>query len=805
MTTSHIFTDPLDRRAANDVVHGLHGAPFDVLGPHEVQVRDERQWVVRVFQPGARMLWVLPAEDGADASSDRGFEAKRVHPAGLFSAVVPSSLVGTPYRLKSEFEDQSSHTWHDPYAFGPMLSEYDLYLLGEGTHYDSYERLGAHPRTIKGVAGVAFAVWAPNAKRVSLVGEFDFWDDRRLPMRPRTGGIWELFVPGLPLGTAYKYAILSWNKNYRALKADPYAYFAEVRPDTASRVWDIDAYAWGDESWMERRQSSDVLHLPMTIYELHVGSWKSDAGAGHIGPVTYRRLAEQLVPYIIEMGFTHVELMPIAEHPFDGSWGYQQTGYFAPTSRFGTPQDFMYFVDSCHQHGIGVILDWVPAHFPKDEHGLNYFDGTHLYEHEDARLGEHPDWGTLVFNYGRNEVANFLLSNALFWLAKYHIDGLRVDAVASMLYLDYSRKDGQWLPNKFGGRENLEAIEFLRRFNELVHGKFPGTLTVAEESTAWPQVSRPTYLGGLGFTFKWNMGWMHDILDYMSHDPIYRRFHQNELTFSMMYAFSENFVLPFSHDEVVHLKGSMLTKMPGDAWQKFANLRALYGYMYGHPGKKLMFMGGEFGQWAEWNFAGWLEWYLLGPAGERPSPHEQLRLLVRDLNLLVRRTPALYEQDFDPAGFEWIDCNDADDSTLSFLRYDVSRHEMLVFACNFTPVVRSGYLLGVPHAGFYDEILNTDSAIYGGSNVGNLGGIQTQPIESHGRPHSIALTLPPLSSVILRLRLSPDAAAEPGEHTTQATATHVQADRKPPADPRGKRTQHRAARDIAASAETAHK
>jgi 1,4-alpha-glucan branching enzyme len=482
------------------------------------------------------------------------------------------------------------------------------------------------------------------------------------------------------------------------------------------------------------------------------------------------------------MGYTHVELLPIAEHPFDGSWGYQVTGYFAPTSRYGSPQDFMYFVDFCHQHGIGVLLDWVPAHFPKDEHGLNYFDGSHLYEHADPRQGEQPDWGTLVFNYGRNEVCNFLLTNALFWLDKYHIDGLRVDAVASMLYLDYSRKTGQWLPNKYGGRENLEAITFLRRFNELVYERFPGTVTIAEESTAWPLVSRPTYVGGLGFTFKWNMGWMHDVLHYFAHDPIHRRFHHNEITFSMMYAFSENFILPFSHDEVVHLKGSMLNKMPGDVWQKFANLRALYAYMYGHPGKKLLFMGGEFGQWAEWNYAGWLDWFLLNTAGDQPSPHARLRDLVRDLNALARGAPPLYEEDHSPTGFEWIDGNDADHSVFSFIRYAAGQREALVFVCNFTPVPRYAYRIGVPYPGHYTEVLNTDAAAYGGSNVGNLGGVSSEPIVAHGRPHSLALTLPPLATLVLRApptSVATDAAHDSDGKEVTAKVTTVEAEGSP--------------------------
>ncbi len=758
MTDSTLTSDPLHPTAAEELVHGRHGSPFDVLGPHQVADESGSLTIIRTFRPGARSVWILPTESDAftgAADVPARIPMRRIHPEGLFSATIPGWTGTQRYQLEAEYGDGSFRRTRDPYAFGPTLTDFDLYLFGEGTHYETYERLGAHPRVQDGIQGIGFAVWAPNAQRVSVVGEFNGWDDRLHVMRQRSNGVWEMFIPDLPTGTLYKYAIRSWNKGYQALKADPYAFAAELRPGTASRVWDLSGYAWSDDDWMRARAQRNLLGQPLTIYEVHAGSWRADPDTDGHGSVTYRGLAHQLVPYLQELGYTHVELMPIAEHPFDGSWGYQVTGYFAPTSRYGTPQDFMYFVDHCHQHGVGVIVDWVPAHFPKDEHGLNYFDGTHLYEHEDPRLGEHPDWGTLVFNYGRNEVANFLLANALFWLDKYHIDGLRVDAVASMLYLDYSRKEGAWKPNKFGGRENLEAITFLRRFNELVHGRFPGTMTIAEESTAWPQVSRPTYVGGLGFTFKWNMGWMHDVLDYMSHDPIHRRYHHNELTFSMMYAFSENFILPFSHDEVVHLKGSMLAKMPGDTWQKFANLRLLYAFMYGHPGKKLLFMGSEFGQWAEWNYASWLSWFLLGPTGDHESLHAQIRRLVADLNHLLLKSPPLFEADFDPVGFEWIDANDADNSIVSFIRYSRERHESLIFVCNFTPVPRQQYRIGVPHAGFYVEIMNTDSALYGGSNMGNLGGVNSEPMPMHGRPHSVSLTLPPLAAVVLRAEVEP--------------------------------------------------
>lgn len=774
--------DPLDPAVMEKLVRGEHGAPFDVLGPHEVTVAGATVQVIRAFLPGARAAWVIRLTDTLGAP-EHDLPARsamhRLHSQGFFSAVIEGTDAYESYILEAEYENGSHRRLRDPYAFRPLLSAFDLHLLGEGTMEQAYERLGAHPQVVDGVAGIAFGVWAPNAQRVSVVGEFNGWDERVLPMRLRSGGIWELFVPDLSHGALYKYAILSWNAGYRALKADPYAFAAEMRPGTASRVWNLDGYSWSDDAWMTQRAARDPLVAPMSIYELHVGSWRPDPDTQAPSAVTYRGLAHQLVPYLHNLGYTHVELMPIAEYPFDGSWGYQVTGYFAPTSRYGTPQDFMYFVDYCHQHGIGVLLDWVPAHFPKDEHGLNYFDGSHLYEHADPRLGEHPDWGTLVFNYGRPEVRNFLLSNALFWLDKYHVDGLRVDAVASMLYLDYSRKAGEWLPNKYGGRENLDAVAFLRRFNELVHGRFPGAVTVAEESTSWPLVSRPVYIGGLGFTFKWNMGWMHDILHYMSLDPIHRRYHHNELTFSMIYAFTENFILPFSHDEVVHLKGSMLNKMPGDVWQKFANLRSLYAFMYGHPGKKLVFMGDEFGQWAEWNYAGWLDWFLLGPAGDQPSMHAQLQGLIRDLNDLLRHSPALYEVDFSSAGFEWIDCNDADNSIVSFVRHSADLQESLLFVCNFTPVPRQGYRVGVPTPAYYAEVLNTDAAVYGGSNLGNLGGVASEPIATHGRQNSITLTLPPLAVVVFRpVPKTPHAAVTAAEARSSVAPTRTE----PPVD-----------------------
>jgi len=607
--------------------------------------------------------------------------------------------------------------------------------------------MGAHVVEVDGRIGTRFAVWAPNADRVSVVGDFNAWDASRHPLRHlEDSGVWEGFVPGVGQGALYKFSICSRHGGHRAQKADPYAFAFEVRPKTASRVWGLDGYAWGDAEWMAQRRERNALHAPISIYEVHLGSWMRVPGEGHRF-MTYRELAPRLAEYAREMGFTHVELLPVSEHPFDGSWGYQTLGYFAPTSRFGTPQDFMHLVDTLHHSGIGVILDWVPAHFPKDGHGLGYFDGTHLYEHADPRKGVHQDWDTLAFNYGRREVANFLLSNALFWLEVYHIDGLRVDAVASMLYLDYSRKEGEWVPNKYGGRENLEAIDFLRRFNEKVYELHPDVMTIAEESTAWPMVSRPTWLGGLGFGLKWNMGWMHDVLHYGALDPVHRKYHHNDLTFGLLYAFHENFVLPLSHDEVVHGKGSMLGKMPGDPWQKFANLRALYGFMFTQPGKKLLFMGAELGQWNEWNHDVSLDWHLL----EYPS-HDGLRRWVRDLNRVLRAAPALHERDFDPGGFEWIDANDADQSVVSYVRWDREGRDPVVCACNFTPVPRHAYRMGVPSPGHWEEVLNSDAAVYGGSGQGNFGGTSTRPVASHGRAQSLSVTLPPLGMVVFRRR-----------------------------------------------------
>jgi 1,4-alpha-glucan branching enzyme len=624
------------------------------------------------------------------------------------------------------------------------ISEFDLYLLAEGTHYRAYEKLGAHITEKDGKRGVQFAVWAPNAKRVSIIGDFNNWNPNAAIMRPSTAGIWEGFVPNIGQGASYKYHVESRYRDYKVDKADPYGFASEVRPNTASRVWNLESYAWHDEAWMKNRANSNSLSSPLSFYEVHLGSWKRALEEGNRW-LTYRELAPLLADYVHDAGFTHIEFLPVMEHPFDGSWGYETLGYFAPTSRFGTPDDFMYLVDYLHQRGIGVVLDWVPAHFPKDEAGLGYFDGSHLYEHEDPRQGEHPDWNTFVFNYGRNEVQNFLISNALFWLDKYHVDGLRVDAVASMLYLDYGRREGEWIPNRFGGKENLDAVHFLRTLNEHVYGAYPDTMMIAEESTSWPQVSRPIYLGGLGFGLKWNMGWMHDVLNYTSQDPVFRTYHQNEITFSLVYAFAENFVLPFSHDEVVYGKGSMIRKMPGDDWQKFANLRLLYGFMFGHPGKKLLFMGDEFGQWSEWNHDASLEWNLV----EHPS-HAGLERWVRDLNTLYRGEPLLHTMDFNSAGFEWVDCKDFQRSIISFLRRGQNPNDQLLFVCNFSPVVRQNYRVGVPLEGYWKEILNSDAPLYGGSGQGNFGGLSTVPLPIHGRPFSLNMTLPPLGIVIFR-------------------------------------------------------
>jgi 1,4-alpha-glucan branching enzyme len=627
-----------------------------------------------------------------------------------------------------------------------LLTDHDLYLFNEGSQFRLYEKLGAHIVNNGGTPGTGvesgtyFAVWAPNADHVSVIGEFNDWEKASHSLKPKgQSGIWEGFIPGIGKGTLYKYHIGSRFNRYRVDKADPFSVFNEIPPKFASIVWDLD-YAWNDHEWLAGRSQRQGLDKPMTIYEMHVGSWRR-VGEEHNRSLSYRELAPRLADYLHHMGYTHVEFLPVMDHPFFGSWGYQITGYFAPSANYGTPQDLMFLIDTLHQHGIGVILDWVPSHFPSDEHGLAYFDGTHLFEHADPRQGYHPDWGSYIFNYGRKEVQSFLISNALFWLDKYHVDGLRVDAVASMLYLDYARKEGEWIPNKYGGRENLEAIEFLRRMNAAVYQHHPGVETIAEESTSWPMVSRPNYVGGLGFGFKWDMGWMHDMLEYMGQDPIYRRYHHKKLTFRMIYAFHENFVLPLSHDEVVYGKGSLIAKMPGDDWQKFANLRLLYGYMYAQPSKKMLFMGGEFGQWHEWAHDGSLQWDLFDY-----RMHAGVQKWVRELNHFYRREPALFEWDCNPAGFEWIDCDDSDSSVVSLMRRGKSTSTIIIAVCNFTPVPRYSYRIGAPRGGYWQEALNSDAGEYGGSNMGNLGGVEAVPIPLHARSHSLTITLPPLSA-----------------------------------------------------------
>ncbi len=716
------------------LLSATHADPFSVLGTQKTTDGH----VVRVFRPDAGSVSLLNPVSGAVI-----VEAARVNPNGLFEAPVGPKPVA--YRLQITPWRGDIFTIDDPYAFGRVLGEMDTHLFAEGNHYQIYKKLGAHFRTIDGVDGVAFAVWAPNAQRVSVVGEFNGWDGRVHSMRKLVeAGIWEIFIPGVGEGCHYKFEVRGAHGQIQ-LKSDPFAFYGQHSEKTSSLVFDLNRYTWSDAEWMTERPKIDWQNRPVSIYEVHLGSWQRVVEDGN-RPLSYRELADRLLGYVLEMGYTHIELMPVAEHPFDGSWGYQVTGYYAITSRFGNPDEFRYFVDRCHQAGVGIILDWVPGHFPKDAHGLANFDGTALFEHSDPRQGEHRDWGTLIFNYGRNEVRNFLIGNALFLLEEYHIDGLRVDAVASMLYLDYSREPGEWVPNAFGGRENLEAIHFLKRFNEVCYAQFPGIMTMAEESTSWPGVSRPTYLGGLGFGFKWNMGWMHDFLSYMAKEPVYRRHHQGDITFSMVYAFHEHFVLVLSHDEVVHGKGSLIAKMPGDMWQKFANLRLFYGWMYAHPGKKLLFQGQEFGQWDEWNYAKSLDWHLCGF-----PMHDGLKRLVQHLNHLYKTEPALSQIDDSYEGFDWIDFHDADNSVVAFLRRD-RVGGLLIFAINATPVPREGYRIGVPEGGFYEEILNTDAATYGGSNIGNYGGLHSQEWPWQGRGHSVQINLPPLATVGFRLK-----------------------------------------------------
>jgi 1,4-alpha-glucan branching enzyme len=722
------------------ILTATSGDPFAVLGPHVVTEAGSPSLVIRVFQPRATSVVVVPADTTLSEQTMRV-----VHPDGLFEARYPGVSAVVPYRLVVVRRDDGvEREMADPYAFDLLLGDLDLHLIAEGRHLELHRCLGAHPMTIGGEHGTRFAVWAPNAQRVSVVGDFNEWDGRVHPMRQRhPRGVWELFLPGVNAGARYKYEIRSRLSGPPFLKADPCGSAHEHPPATASIVGAPSQYVWRDGTWVAAREARrEGLDEPMAIYEVHLGSWARHEDGTFLN---YRDIAARLVPYVTDLGFTHVELLPVLEFPYDGSWGYQVVGFFSPTSRFGTPDDFRAFVDALHEAGIGVILDWVPGHFPKDAHGLARFDGTALYEHEDPRQGEHRDWGTLIFNYGRTEVRNFLTSSALAWIEDFHLDGLRVDAVASMLYLDYSREDGEWLPNQFGGRENLDAVSFLQELNGLVHSRHPGVVTIAEESTAWPGVSRPVHLGGLGFTYKWNMGWMHDILGYMSKDPIFRRWEHNHLTFSMLYAYNENFILPFSHDEVVHGKRSLIDKMPGDSWQKAANLRALFGYMFTHPGKKLLFQGCEFGQWREWNHDEGLPWHLLNH-----PPHDGIHRFVRDVLHLYRREPSLFERDYDPSGFQWIDCNDIENSSVSFIRKAADGDDQLVVLLNFTPIPRHGYRVGVPFAGTYREVLNSDAGLYGGSNVGNGGRVATEPSPAHGFEQSLRLTLPPLSCLVLK-------------------------------------------------------
>jgi 1,4-alpha-glucan branching enzyme len=723
------------------VARGTFDDPFSVLGPHRATLDGRANVIVRTMRPSAASVELVRMPSG------EAIPMERRHADGLFEATVPfdGDLQTFDYRLRVREPWGETRDIDDPYRYGQVLSDYDLHLFSEGTHYRAWDVLGAHCVNVGSTAGVHFAVWAPNAQRVSVVGDFNRWDGRVHAMRRLVpSGVWELFVPELPDGSCYKFEIRT-SGGHLLHKADPYGRRFEKPPHTASIVWTGSKYQWRDGDWLRDRPAAhEWRERPVSVYEVHLGSWRRVPEEGNRFQ-TYREMAETLVPYVREMGYTHIELMPVMEHPFAGSWGYQVIGFYAPTSRFGTPDDFRFFIDECHRYGIGVILDWVPGHFPKDRHGLAQFDGTALYEHSDPRKGEHQDWGTLIFNYGRNEVRTFLLSNALFWLDEFHIDGLRVDAVASMLYLDYSRSEGQWIPNQFGGRENLEAVEFLKQLNTVTHGRVSGSITVAEESTSWPAVSRPVYVGGLGFTYKWNMGWMHDMLAYMREDPIHRRWHHGQITFSMLYAFSENFILPFSHDEVVHGKGSMLNKMPGDVWQKHANLRTLYGYMFSHPGKKLTFMGCEFGQWREWNHDSSLDWHLL-----QDRMHDGLRRWMQDLNHTYQREPSLHEVDFEGSGFSWIDCNDNENSIISLLRRARDPRDFTVQVANFTPLPRPSYRIGVPEPGYYREILNSDAEQYGGSNLGNAGGVHSDPVPMHGFQHSIVLTVPPLGFLMLK-------------------------------------------------------
>ncbi|MEE2952793.1 MAG: 1,4-alpha-glucan branching protein GlgB [Pseudomonadota bacterium] len=722
-----------DEHQAWEIGRGVHGDPFAILGRFPV----EGGSIVRVYRPGAHWASVI------DASGKVLAELEPFGPESFFSGFVPGLNAGEPYQMRYSHGGGEPWEEEDPYRFGPILGEQDVYLLAEGNHYRMYEKLGAHPTTMEGVEGTAFAVWAPGARRVSVVGYFNSWDGRRSVMRKRHEcGVWELFIPKIGKGESYKYEVIGVDGNLQPLKADPVGFRQEIAPHTASVVNGLVEHEWKDQAFQSHGSDWQDREKPISIYEVHLGSWRRGADNEFLD---YDALATELVAYVKEMGFTHVEFLPVSEHPFYGSWGYQPIGMYATTSRYGSPEAFARLVDALHQEDIGVILDWVPGHFPTDVHGLVRFDGTAIYEHPDPRRGFHKDWNTLIYDYGRPEVKNYLVANALYWLDQFHIDGLRVDAVASMLYLDYSRNHGEWEPNIHGGRENLEAMSFLKDTNERVGEYYPKATTHAEESTAFPDVSRPTYAGGLGFHFKWNMGWMHDTLHYMQEDPVNRRYHHHHMTFGMVYAYSENFVLPLSHDEVVYGKGSLIGKMPGDDWQKFANLRAYFGFMWTHPGKKLLFMGGEFAQWREWNHDQSLDWHLLEEEGSR---HKGVQTLVRDLNTLYREIPALHQLDCDPAGFEWVDTSNVEESVIAFLRKDREGRSVLIVS-NFTPIARHGYRVGVSKDGHWAERLNTDAEVYGGSNVGNLGGVEAEEHSVHGRPYSIALTLPPLATIVM--------------------------------------------------------
>ncbi|MBP0017143.1 MAG: 1,4-alpha-glucan branching enzyme [Cyanobacteria bacterium SBLK] len=742
----------------NKIVWNQHHDPFEVLGPHPLEQNGKvHSWVVRAYLPNAEQAWVICPDERQEHIM------QAVHHPNFFECKIETEELAH-YQLRIR-EGERDRVIHDPYAFkSPVLTGFDLHLFGEGNHHRVYEKMGAHPMEQNGVKGVYFSVWAPNSRNVSVLGDFNNWDGRHHQMRKLDGGTWDIFIPELKAGAHYKYEIKNWDGHIYE-KSDPYGFWQEVRPKTASIVADLDAYEWKDSEWMEKRRSGDTLNGPISVYEVHLGSWMHEAmhyPARYLngeGPsiqandykegaryLTYYEMAQRLIPYVKELGFTHIELLPVAEHPFDGSWGYQVTGYFAPTSRYGSPEDFMYFVDECHKNGIGVLVDWVPGHFPKDGHGLARFDGTHLYEYEDPRIGEHKEWGTLVFNYGRNEVRNFLVSNALFWFDKYHIDGMRVDAVASMLYRNYFRKDGEWTANKYGGHEHLEARDFICQVNSVLYSYYPGILSIAEESTDWPMVSWPTYVGGLGFNLKWNMGWMHDMLDYFHMDPWFRQFHQNNVTFSMWYNHSENYMLALSHDEVVHCKSSMIGKMQGDEWQKFANVRALFTYMFAHPGKKTLFMSMEFGQWDEWNIWGDLDWHLL-----QHEPHQNLKRFFSDANAMYKSQPALYDKDYEQEGFEWIDCSDNRHSVVSFIRRSHDPEDYIICVCNFTPQPHSHYRIGVYEEGFYTELFNSDAGKYGGSNMGNLGGKWAEEWSFHDKPYSLDLCLPPLGVLYFKL------------------------------------------------------